>query len=113
LVLEAIIKASPLAIIALDPQGRVLVWSDSAERMFGWLKEEVEGQPLPIVPPEDSARYLREHLQGAQSNPEGVETERVHRNGSPVPVRIWTALMSDGTGYLSVLADLSEAKRAE
>ncbi len=30
-----------------------------------------------------------------------------------MPVRIWGAPMSDGIGYLAVLADLSEAKRAE
>jgi len=104
-VLEAIIKASPLAIIALDREDRVLVWSDSAERMFGWLKEEVQGLPLPICSPEGEYR--------ASYPQNGVEAVRVHKDGTRVPVRIWAAPISDGTGYLTVLADLREAKQAE
>ena len=42
--LEAIIKASPLAIIAVDAEERVILWNKSAERMFGWNEEEVLGQ---------------------------------------------------------------------
>ena len=38
---------------------------------------------------------------------------RMRKDGTRVPVRIWGAPMSDGIGYLAVLADLSDAKRAE
>lgn len=48
--LEAIIKASPLAIIAVDSQERVILWNQSAERLLGWLESEVIGQPTPILP---------------------------------------------------------------
>ena len=109
--LEAIIKASPVAIVALDAEERVILWSESAERMFGWLKEEVVGKPLPIVPPEAQLAGL-EHSRPAGGDYEGVEAVRVHRNGTHVPVRIWTAPISDGTGQLSVLADLSGVKRS-
>ena len=43
--LEAIIEASPLAIIALDHQINLTIWNPAAERMFGWRKEEVLGKP--------------------------------------------------------------------
>jgi len=66
-VLEAIIKASPLAIIALDVENRVLMWSDSAERIFGWTKEEVEGKPLPIIPAESQPDQVREHHRSRRS----------------------------------------------
>jgi PAS domain S-box-containing protein len=110
-VLEAIIKASPVAIIALDTDDRVMVWSESAERMFGWGKGEVEGKPIPILPPEASLESARG--QSPVPGQEGVETVRLHKDGTRIPVRIWTAPISDGTGFLSVLADLSETKRAE
>ncbi len=34
--LHAIVEASPVAIIALDGEGRVKMWNHSAERIFGW-----------------------------------------------------------------------------
>ena len=110
--LEAIIKASPVAIVALDAEGRVILWSESAERMFGWLKEEIIGNALPIVPRDAQLSGL-ERSRSAEANYEGVEAIRVHRNGTHVPVRVWTAPISDGTGQLSILADLSGVKEAE
>lgn len=47
--LEAIIEASPLAIIALDHQINLTIWNPAAERMFGWRKEEVLGKPYPLA----------------------------------------------------------------
>jgi len=111
-VLEAIIKASPLAIIALDEENNVLMWNDSAERIFGWRKEEVEGKPLPTIPP-GSEDHVREHHRSPEADHEGVDAVRMRKDGTPVRVRIWGAPMSDGIGYLAVLADLSDAKRAE
>ncbi len=108
--LEAIIKASPVAIVAVDMEGRVILWSESAERMFGWLREEVIGKPLPVVSPDAQSTDL-EHSRS--SNYEGFEAVRVHRNGMHVPVKIWTAPIGDGNGQLSVLADLSGVKQAE
>ena len=110
--LEAIIKASPVAIVALDAEERVILWSESAERMFGWLKEEVVGKPLPIVPPDAQLAGL-ESSRSAEANYPGVEAIRVHRNGTHVPVRIWTAPISDGTGQLSIFSDLTGVKEAE
>ena len=110
--LEAIIKASPLAIIALDEENNVLMWNDSAERIFGWRKEEVEGKPLPTIPP-GSEDHVREHHRSPEADHEGVDAVRMRKDGTPVRVRIWGAPMSDGIGYLAVLADLSDAKRAE
>jgi PAS domain S-box-containing protein len=106
--LEAIIKASPVAIIALDGEDCIIVWSDSAERMFGWLKEEVQGRPLPIIPPDANIPPT-----SAAAGHGGIEAVRVHRDGTRIPVRIWTAPLSDRAGYLSVLADLTDAKHAE
>jgi PAS domain S-box-containing protein len=109
-VLEAIIKASPLAIIAVDADDRVALWNASAERMFGWKEEDVLGQPLPILPLKTEYPGLVDSPQSGEQH--GVETVRIRKDGAPVPVNIWTAPISSG-GRLSVLANLTEAREAE
>ena len=48
--LRTLVQASPLAIIAMDLEGRVISWNPAAERMFGWSQEEVMGRALPTIP---------------------------------------------------------------
>ena len=109
--LEAILKASPVAVVALDKEDRVVLWSDSAERMFGWLRAEVQGRSLPLLTAESESQLGR--LLTGETSHQGRETVTVHRDGTLIPVRIWTAPLGDGTGYLSMLADVSEMKQAE
>ncbi|TFG91532.1 MAG: PAS domain S-box protein, partial [Syntrophobacterales bacterium] len=78
-VLEQIINASPLAIIALDDKINLTLWNPAAENMFGWKKEEVLGRPYPIVS-EDCQGELMENIRSLN---EGVarrtmETHRMH-----------------------------------
>jgi PAS domain-containing protein len=47
---QALIRASPLAIIALDARGRVTLRKPAAERSLGWREEEILGRPLPSIP---------------------------------------------------------------
>ncbi len=109
--LEAIIKASPLAIIAVDADDRIILWNESAERMLGWNEKEVLGKAMPILPPPILETPLAE---GADSGPHhGAETVVMHKDGAAVPVRIWTAAVASLGGRLSVLADLTEVRKAE
>src|SRR5512146_496472 len=49
--LEALIRTSPLAIMALDPSGEtVTLWNHAAEIMLGWSEQEVIGKPAPFLP---------------------------------------------------------------
>ncbi len=115
---QAIIEASPLAIIALDNEGRVQIWNRGAERMFGWTEPEVLGRVLPTVPETRKAEFraiLEAQLHG-QSHSD-LETVRTRKDGSEVNVSLWTAPLrgADGaiSGKLTVIADTSEKKRAE
>jgi PAS domain S-box-containing protein len=115
--LEAIIQASPLAIIALDGHGHVQMWNVGAERLFGWRETEVLGQPLPTVPEDRQTEFqslLQSQLQGHAHS--GVETVRRRKDGSLFDASLWTAPLrsADGAinGKLTVLADISEKKKA-
>ena len=68
--LQALVQASPLAVIALDPSGFVRSWNPTAERIFGWTAAEVFGQPDPILaqsPREEIFKLLDRALHGEAS----------------------------------------------
>ena len=110
-VLEAIIKASPLAIVAVDAEDRVILWNESAERLFGWNERDVLGKGLPILPP---AGEPMQAGTGSHPGPQhGVESVRIHKNGSRVPVSIWTAAISNNGGKLTLFADHTALREAE
>jgi len=109
-VLEAIIKASPLAIIAVDPEERVVLWNQSAERMFGWLEQEVLGRTIPTLPPDVERSALGIDL--SQGPVQGVESVRIHKEGRRMPVRVWAAPILSIGGRLTLLTDLTEAREA-
>ena len=116
--LQALIQASPLAIIALGPHGNVTMWNLAAERMFGWNQQEVLGHPLPIVPDDkqEESRALRERVLRGESFA-GVEVSRQKRDGSPIDISISTAPLRDRQGNISgimgVVADITEHKRTQ
>jgi len=50
--LNAVIESSPLAIMEVDLDTRVIRWNAAAERIFGWSREEMLGRSgTPMVPP--------------------------------------------------------------
>ncbi len=109
--LEAIIKASPLAIIAVDAEERVILWNKSAERMFGWREEEILGQQIPILPQELDLAELG--LDITRGPVRGFESVRIRRDGTRIPVSVWSAPITSVGGRLSMLGDLTQAREAE
>ncbi len=113
--LQALIKASPLAIINITPDGKLKLWSPAAESIFGWTKQEVLGKPVPFVP-EDKLEELRQlhqlKLQGSAIT--GVEVQRQKKDGSPIDVAVWGAPLTDAHGNIkstmAVIADITERK---
>ncbi|HVY62545.1 MAG TPA: ATP-binding protein, partial [Planctomycetota bacterium] len=115
--LEALVKAVPLAVILLERTGVVRLWNPAAERIFGWTASEVIGRELPIVPQHlrEEFRMNLERVQAGES-PLVAETTRLRKDGEAIQIALWTApLRLDGgeTQYLGVLADVTERKHAE
>ena len=44
-------KASDKAIAIVDKNGHITSWSHGAERLFGYKREEIVGNKIPIIPP--------------------------------------------------------------
>jgi PAS domain S-box-containing protein len=115
--LTAIVDASPLAIVAIDPEGLVTMWNSAAERTFGWTSEEVLGTPLPILP---NTREERNLLWEGLRRGEVVldyETVRQHKGGGVVEVSASLAPLYDEggnfVGTMGVFNDTGDRKHAE
>jgi len=115
---EALINASPLAIVTFDADGIITMWNPAAERMFGWTASEAVGRFHPIVPDEarEEFRAFREiALRGGTLA--GVEVRRRRKDGSPIDIRFFTAPLRgpDGTvtSIMSIIVDVTEQKATE
>ncbi len=116
--LRAVFDAAPVAVMALDPDGRVQSWNAAAERMLGWREEEVIGQSLPTVgeSQQDEFRALRERVLRGELLM-GVEVRRQRRDGSPIDLNVFAAPLfgSEGEviGIMGLLVDVTERKELE
>ncbi|WP_197444284.1 PAS domain S-box protein [Maioricimonas rarisocia] len=90
--LDALIRATPLAVAVIERDATVRLWNPAAESLFGWSADDVLGQPLPIVPPDkvEECRRVRDEI-ATWETPQSVTTFRVARDGSRIPVKISVA----------------------
>jgi len=113
--LRALFDACPLAISAVDLEGRVTMWNRRAEAMFGWKEEEVLGRFPPTVPEGERQAYLdmvAERKEGRFDGPRRALRRR--RDGTPVEIRLFSAPLRDSQGAvrgaIAVIEDLEEAE---
>jgi PAS domain S-box-containing protein/excisionase family DNA binding protein len=116
--LQALIQASPVAIINLDPQGIVEIWNPAAERIYGWSEQEIKGKPLPTVPADLEEQYRRDHHDASHGFIfNGLETRRRRRDGTLIDVSISTAPLRNSSGevtsVVALVTDITERKRSE
>ncbi len=110
--LQALDRASPVPIVALDPAGIVLHWNRAAEHLFGWQAREVIGHPLRNVPPDKEPEFAQFRARVLSGSPLVEESIRVSRSGRRIPVRISSAPLHDKEGnrigLVAVIVDLTE-----
>ncbi|MFN8583030.1 MAG: PAS domain S-box protein [Gemmatimonadaceae bacterium] len=116
--LQSLIDVAPQAIVAVDLDWHVTRWNRAAEALFGWTAEEIIGQPLLYVPPEQQAEFKRMQQQLNAGKSLGVvETVRQHKDGHEVSVLRAVSVLRDSEGrpvsYVAVLTDLTERKQLE
>jgi PAS domain S-box-containing protein len=116
--LAALVQASPLAIVALDTEARVISWNPAAEQIFGWRRTEVLGRPLPFVPEVKKTEFretFQRVLQGETIS--GMELRRQRRDGAPIDFSLSTAPLHDAAGniggIIAVMEDITARKRTE
>jgi len=117
--LHAVLDASPLPIIAFEPDWTVRLWNKAAQELFGWTSAESIERRFALLRQEDEAGF-RQLLRSALDSPQGVTDApavHVHRDGRPIDVRVALAALRapDGRlrGFLSIVTDVTARKRLE
>ena len=115
---EAIVRAAPVAIIALDVELRVTSWNAGAERLFGWSRAEVLGELYPIVPEDQWDDFLEQHSVLVEQDQTSDERRvRRHKDGSLVAVSASSSILRDNAGAVigevMIALDLTEREVLE
>jgi PAS domain S-box-containing protein len=106
-----VFRDSAIPTIIMGPNSRVLFWNAAMERLFGWSAEEVLGQSLPLVPPEE----WEEHLQMRQltQDGKGFSRHRIIRRDKAgklveVSMSTWPIRGADGhvIGYVGIYVEV-------
>ncbi len=111
--LRAVLRAAPVAIVGVDPDGRVRLWTPAAERLFGWSEEEALGRFSPFVPEERIGEFydrLARALGGEELHEQGLWRQR--RDGSPLEVSSSAAPLRDREGKVVGLVEASVDRSA-
>jgi PAS domain S-box-containing protein len=100
--LQALIDSSPVALVEFGLDSRIRLWNPAAERIFGWTRGEMIGRGgLPMAAPdnrEESQDLFERVLAGESIN--DLETVRLRKDGTLVPVSIAAAPVRDGSGRI-------------
>ncbi|MCR4437792.1 MAG: PAS domain S-box protein [bacterium] len=116
--LQALIENSPLAVVAVDLEGKVTTVNPAFERLFQYQRDEIIGQPLDtFVAAEDkSGEALALTQQVMAGDRVHVVTVRHRRDGSPVDVEIFgvpVMIRGERIGAFGIYQDITERKRAQ
>jgi PAS domain S-box-containing protein len=117
--LAAIVESSDDAIISKTLDGSIMSWNDGAKRLFGYDAEEIMGQSVLMLFPEDR-RHEEVEIIGKLRTGQRVdhyETVRRRKDGSLVDVSLTVSPIrrSDGTviGASKIARDVTYRKNAE
>jgi PAS domain S-box-containing protein len=117
--LRAVFESSPLAIMEVDLETRVIGWNRAAERIFGWTRQEMLGRPgTAVVPPAKQAELeeLVARVRAGESYT-GHQSVRQRKDGTLFEVVMAAAPVQDADGrvvsHVVLYDDVSERSHQE
>lgn len=118
---RSIIESAVDAIIVIDARGRIESFNPAAERLFGYLEDEMIGRNVNTLMPspdhEAHDGYLRHYLATGEHKIIGIgrEVMALRRDGTTVPVQLSVGeMVIDGERkFTGILHDLSVRLRIE
>lgn len=118
---RGLVESAPDAMVIADRDGQITLVNSQTERLFGYARDDLIGQPLEIlvpdrfrqVHPEHRARYFADPKTRAMGSSLDLYGRR--RDGSEFPVEISLSPLETEAGVLvsSTIRDVSERRKAD
>lgn len=118
---ERLVEAAPDAILVADRNRRITFVNRGTERLFGFNRAELLGQPLEMLIPERYRTQHPEHFSGFIADPKtramgaGRELFGLRKDGVEIPIEIGLNPLETPNGQLTLafIIDISERRHAE
>jgi two-component system, cell cycle sensor histidine kinase and response regulator CckA len=120
-VIAGLLEAAPDATVCVDSGGRIVLANAQAERMFGYPRDELAGQPVEILVP-DAAKAGHPGLRaGYAADPRrrpmaaGLDLSGRRRDGTTFPAEISLFPFDTGQGIVvsAAIRDVTEQRQAD
>ncbi len=120
-IFEKLFESSPDAIVVTGQGGKIVLVNAQLEKMFGYNRQDLLGQPVEVLVPERSRTAHDKHREGYYADPRmrpmgaGLDLHGRRKDGTEFPVDIMLSPLETESGLLvlSVIRDITERKRAE
>ncbi|HLK56732.1 MAG TPA: PAS domain S-box protein [Chthonomonadaceae bacterium] len=116
-----LLETAPDAMVIANEAGRIVLVNSQTERVFGYAREELLGQPVEILIPERYGKLHTHHRARYFAHPTirpmgaGLELYARRKDGSEFPVEVSLSQLETEEGRLvsSVIRDISARKQDE
>ncbi|HEX4921289.1 MAG TPA: PAS domain S-box protein, partial [Candidatus Bathyarchaeia archaeon] len=115
---EDLLEAAPDAMVVVDQTGRIVLVNAQTERLFGYLREEILGQPVEVLIPQRFHERHQAHRTTffcePRARPMGAQLDLfgLRKDGSEFPVEVSLSPIKtqEGLFITSAIRDITERK---